>query len=311
MAGAAGDVAERLAGADRGQTRHRMRVRVVVPLLFGLLIAVLIPGSVQAAAPGPASPKPNWLPADKQGFGTSRTVTSKVWFTLEGGELSEVYYPRLDTPSFRDLQFSVDGVTERDGAVHRAIRLGPDSLTFRQINTDKRGHWRLIKTYVADPSRSVVLIDVAFQSLDGRRHRVSMLADAAPSNETDTSPGSCSPSGVLASDAHMAIAVAARPALKHLACSAGSDGIVASTASDRTDREVAPPAVDAGACLRRRSPGRARGRSRVASCGLDGGRSPVCRRLARLPDRAAPAAPEPRHRSGASGVRRLGDGARG
>jgi glucoamylase len=30
-----------------------------------------------------------------------------VWFTLEGGELSEVYYPRLDTPSFRDLQFVV------------------------------------------------------------------------------------------------------------------------------------------------------------------------------------------------------------
>jgi glucoamylase len=207
-----------------------MRVRVVVPLLFGLLVAVLMPGLVQAAAPGPASPKPNWLPADKQGFGTSRTVTSKVWFTLEGGELSEVYYPRLDTPSFRDLQFSVDGVTERDGAVHRAVRVGPDSLTFRQINTDKRGHWRLIKTYVADTSRSVVLIDVVLQSLDGRRHRVFMLADAAPSNETDTSPGSCSPSGVLASDAHMAIAVAARPALKHLACSAGSDGIVASTA---------------------------------------------------------------------------------
>ena len=189
-----------------------------------------MPGSVQAAPPGPASPKPNWLPADKQGFGTSRTVASKVWFTLEGGELSEVYYPRLDTPSFRDLQFSVDGVTERDGAVHRAMRLGPDGLTFRQINTDKRGHWRLIKTYVADPSRSVVLIDVALQSLDGRRHRVVMLADAAPSNETDTRPGSCSPSGVMASDAHMAIAVAARPAFEHLACSAGSDGIVRSTA---------------------------------------------------------------------------------
>ena len=230
MAGPAGDVAERLASADPGQTRYRMRVRVVVSLLFGLLVAILISGSGQAAAPAPASPKPNWLPADKQGFGTSRTVTSKVWFTLEGGELSEVYYPRLDTPSFRDLQFSVDGVAERDGAVHRAIRLGSDSLTFRQINTDKHGHWRLIKTYVTDPRRSVVLIDVTFQSLDGRRHRVSMLADAAPSNETDTSLGSCSPSGVLASDQHMAIAVAARPALTHLVCTAGRDGIVASTA---------------------------------------------------------------------------------
>src|SRR5947209_5797523 len=155
------------------------RPRVVLPLLLALVVTVVglrprvvVLGAGHRAAQS-TTPKPDWLPADKQGFGTSRTVTSKVWFTLEGGELSEVYYPRLDTPSFRDLQFSVDGVTEREGAVHRAMRLGADSLTFRQINTDKRGHWRLIKTYVADTSRSVVLIDVALQSLDGRRHRVS------------------------------------------------------------------------------------------------------------------------------------------
>ncbi len=210
-----------------------MRVRVILPLLFGLVLAVLGAASVQAAAAADTTPKPNWLPADKQGFGTSRTLASKVWFTLEGGELSEVYYPRLDTPSFRDLQFSVDGVSERDGTVHRAMLLDPGSPTYRQINTDTRHRWRLVKTYVTDPLRSVVLIDVDFQSLDGRRHRVSMLADAAPSNETDTSPAACSPSGVLASDAQMAIAVSARPALRHLTCGAGSDGIVASTAATR------------------------------------------------------------------------------
>ena len=209
-----------------------MRVRFVLPVLLGLLLALLAAGSVQAAA-ADTTPKPNWLPADKQGFGTSRTTASKVWFTLEGGELSEVYYPMLDTPSFRDLQFSVDGVTERDGTVHRALLLDVGSPTYRQVNTDSHGHWRLIKTYVTDPARSVVLIDVQFQSLDGRAHRVSMLANAAPSNETDISPGSCSPSGVLASDAQMAIAVAARPALKHLACAAPSGGIVASTAVAR------------------------------------------------------------------------------
>lgn len=207
-----------------------MRVRVILPLLC-LLLAVLVAGWVQAAAAAVTIPKPNWLPADKQGFGTSRTRASKVWFTLEGGELSEVYYPTLDTPSFRDLQFSVDGVTERDGAVHHATLLDPGSPTYRQINTDTHGRWRLIKTYITDPSRAVVLVDVDFQSLDGRRHRVSMLANAAPSNETDPSPGSCSPSGVLASDAQMAAAVAARPALRHLACSPSSDGIAASTAS--------------------------------------------------------------------------------
>ena len=71
---------------------------------------------------------------------------------------------------------------------------------------------------------------VQFQSLDGRRHRVAILADAAPSNETDPTPQSCSRSGVLASDPQMAIALAGRPAVKVGACSA-HDGIVSSTTS--------------------------------------------------------------------------------
>jgi len=211
------------------------RPRVVLSLLFVSLMAVLglQPAVLHLGAShrtAQSAPKPNWLPADKQGFGTSRTRASKVWFTLEGGELSEVYYPRLDTPSFRDLQFAVDGVPERDGAFHRSLMLDAESLTYDQISTDKQHRWQLIKSYVTDPSRSVVLVDVSFLSLDHRRHRVSVLANAAPSNQSDAAPGTCSPSGVLASDAQMAIAAAARPALKHINCTA-ANGIVASTAA--------------------------------------------------------------------------------
>jgi glucoamylase len=216
-----------------------MRPRIVLPLLLGLVIVLLGPRpAVVSLAPGhraaeaAETPKPNWLPADKQGFGTSRTLASKVWFTLQGGELSEVYYPTLDTPSFRDLQFSVDGVNERDGSVHRALLADPSSLTYRQVNTDTRHRWRLTKTYVTDPRRSTVLVNVQFQSLDRRRHHVAMLADAAPSNQTDTSLGSCSSSGVLASDAQMAIAVAGRPALGHVTCTT-QGGIVSATIPTR------------------------------------------------------------------------------
>jgi hypothetical protein len=54
----------------------------------------------------------DWLPANKTGFGTSYTTASNVWFTLQGGRLSEVYYPRIDTPSVRNLDFIVtDGRT--------------------------------------------------------------------------------------------------------------------------------------------------------------------------------------------------------
>ncbi len=209
------------------------RPRVVLPLLFVLLVIVVGPRPsvlvMRSARPdAQAVPTPNWLPADKQGFGTSRTLASKVWFTLEGGELSEVYYPTLDTPSFRDLQFSVDGAPERDATVHRVDLVDPQSLTYEQTNTDKRHRWRLVKLYVTDPARSTVIVNVRFQSLDGRRHRVSILADAAPSNQTDPAPGSCSRSGVLASDSRMGIALVGRPAVRVRRCAA-SDGIVSTT----------------------------------------------------------------------------------
>ncbi len=154
-----------------------MSTRRLLPFL-AVISAVALAGSAHAVAPAAtpptatATPKPNWLPADKQGFGTSHTLASKVWFTLQGGSLSEVYYPTLDTPSFRDLEFTVDGVNERDGSVHRAALADPRSLTYEQINTDKRHRWRLTKIYLTDPARSTVMVDVQFQSLDGRRHRV-------------------------------------------------------------------------------------------------------------------------------------------
>ena len=54
----------------------------------------------------------DWLPANKTGFGTSYTTASNVWFTLQNGRLSEVYYPLIDTPSVRNLDFIVsDGKT--------------------------------------------------------------------------------------------------------------------------------------------------------------------------------------------------------
>jgi glucoamylase len=89
-----------------------MRLRAALSVAFAVVALAVVAFAVVAAAgataghaAAPTPPKPNWLPADKQGFGTSRTLASKVWFTLEGGSLSEVYYPRLDTPSFRDLQY--------------------------------------------------------------------------------------------------------------------------------------------------------------------------------------------------------------
>ena len=88
------------------------------------------------------------------------------------GEMTEVYYPVLGTPSVRDLQFVVsDGKTfaEREAdATTRSVQLvDKRAPEYRQINTDKDGKDPITNTYVTDSDRATVLVDVASESLTG------------------------------------------------------------------------------------------------------------------------------------------------
>jgi glucoamylase len=177
-------------GAEKTQNRQPLK-RKILPLTLVACAAVYLgQQSIQAqeVAPGGPGGKADWLPANKSGFGTSQTILSKVWFTLEGGRLSEVYYPRLDTPSVRNLDFLItDGhsfaaraqdtsssTTRLVGPDHgrRDNKAQPNSLTYQIVNTDTAQRWRLTTTFVTDPSRSTLLIDVEFTSLDGRPYQI-------------------------------------------------------------------------------------------------------------------------------------------
>src|SRR3984957_8086562 len=143
--------------------------------------------SIQAQAPGGPGANADWLPANKTGFGTSYTTASNVWFTLQGGRLSEVYYPRLDIPSVRNLDFVItDGQSfaQRAQDAPTSTRLvsphlgqrkngdDPESLTYQIVNTDASNRWQLTTTYVTDPSRPTLLINVEFTSLNGQAYQV-------------------------------------------------------------------------------------------------------------------------------------------
>jgi glucoamylase len=173
------------------------------------------PRRIRSRARRPGEPA-FWTPADKQGFGTSATTTSKVWHTLEGGELTEVYYPDLSTPSVRDLQLVVsDGRTfaerERDATNHRVELVDRHSLTYRQIDTAKSGRYRIVKTYVTDPARDALLVDVRFESLTGRPYRVYALFDPALANNGNDDSGTTAAGALLARDAKAGSALIATP----------------------------------------------------------------------------------------------------
>ena len=57
-------------------------------------------------APGAPGISPTWSSSAKDMVGCS-LGPSRIWFTIGGGILNEVYYPRVDTPQIRDLGFLV------------------------------------------------------------------------------------------------------------------------------------------------------------------------------------------------------------
>jgi glucoamylase len=196
------------------------RRRGLPAALAALAIAVLVPAAAGAAsgatAPGAPGAKAFWTPADKQGFGTSMTLESKLWHTLQGGELTEVYYPDLGTPALRDLQLIVtDGRTftdrETDDTTQHVELVDQRSLTHRQVNTAKSGRYRITKTYVTDPARNALLVDVRFQSLTGRPYKVYAYADPALSNDGNDDNGTTAPGALLTQDAAAGSALVAEP----------------------------------------------------------------------------------------------------
>src|SRR4051794_34329369 len=175
-----------------GYPRCMHRRMTIAAVTLGLAAAALTaPSSYAARPPGHAEQAgPNhWTEADKAGFGTSRSRDSRVWFTLEGGRVSEVFYPDLSTPSVRSLELTVTdgGAVDRQASDMTTVVTRPDerSLRFTQVSTDNDGHYRLTEEIVTDPARSSLLIHASVQSLDGGVHTLGVRYEPALGNGSD------------------------------------------------------------------------------------------------------------------------------
>jgi glucoamylase len=189
----------------------RTYVRILAAGVLGTAL-IVTPAAPALAEPGAAPGAPglveNFLPADKSGFGTATSTASNVWFTVqkEGG-LGEVYYPDLSTPAARALQFVV---ADRHGHAERAAhvsttQLGGRSLTYRQ--TFSAPHWRLTATYVTDPARATVLVDVRMTG-EGDAYAI---YDPALSNSRNDDTGRTVGDALVATDSAAASALVGSP----------------------------------------------------------------------------------------------------
>ena len=189
------------------RVRNGVIVGSVAALVFALAIVAspTIASASTGQAPGAPGAASDWVTGDKDGFGAARGTTSKVWYTLNSGELSEIYYPRIDTPSTRDTQLVItDGrtFTDRESAdtIHQVRLLDPQSLIYQQTDRAKSGKYVITKTYVTDPARSTVLVDIEFRSLTGEPYQVYVLHDPALSMTGDDDTGSTQGGALVATD---------------------------------------------------------------------------------------------------------------
>lgn len=61
----------------------------------------------QSTAFGAPGRPPHWKSGAKEGIGTAYHSSSNLWFTLSHGISNEIYFPHVDSPNTRDLQFLV------------------------------------------------------------------------------------------------------------------------------------------------------------------------------------------------------------
>lgn len=106
--------------------------------------------------------EPRWSHGSKDGVGTAYAASSRIWFTLWNGVVTEVYYPTIDRPQIRDLQYLV---SDRESFFHeekrhlssKTERLSVHALEYRVTNTDPDGRYAIVKEIIMDPHLPCVL----------------------------------------------------------------------------------------------------------------------------------------------------------
>jgi glucan 1,4-alpha-glucosidase len=145
---------------------------VVTMLIASTLVALAGPaqarpaGSVARAADVAAGDGPGSLShfdlARKDCLGTARNTTSKIWYTVADGVLSDVYAPTIDTTNVETMQYVVtDGssftdLQSRDTSY--TVSTDASGMMCTVTSTANSGAYRLISTYLADPARNSVVM---------------------------------------------------------------------------------------------------------------------------------------------------------
>lgn len=112
------------------------------------------------------------LDVQREGWvGTAYSASAPLWFTLSHGIVNELYFPHVDTPNTRDLQFLItDGETfcheEKRDLDHTVEYPEKNALLYRLTNTERSGRYRIVKEIIVQPHSAVLLINTRVEIND-------------------------------------------------------------------------------------------------------------------------------------------------
>src|ERR1700751_2004703 len=169
------------------QKTFRQSKSLALTLTIAVVVWALSTGVIHAAtaSDGPGSLSHFDL-ARKDCLGTTQNTSSKVWFTIANGVLSDVYYPTNDNTNVETLQYVVtDGSTFTDiqirDTTYTVQLLDPRALDCRVTATAKSGKYRIVTDYLTDPANNTVVMHVKFQPLIGSLSSYQVYAIYNPS----------------------------------------------------------------------------------------------------------------------------------
>ena len=159
-------------------TRVRL-LAVVTGLLvtcasFGAAVSAALAVGSRGAAPGAPGAQSYLDTARKDCFGTARNTTSKVWFTVADGVLSDVFSPTIENSNVNTVQYIVtDGRTFADlqqrDMTYSVSSPDRSGMVCRVTSRDSRHGFKLVSDYITDPARASVLIHTTLEPLGAGR----------------------------------------------------------------------------------------------------------------------------------------------
>jgi glucoamylase len=158
----------------RTSSRWSHRLAPLAVIVFATSFATAVANSASAAPP-PATGGPGTLSrfdlARKDCLGTARNTSSKVWYTVANGVLSDVYEPTIDNTNVSTLQYVVtDGATFTDLQTRDltyTVQADPTGMACTVTATSAVHGYRIITTYITDPARDSVVMDTRLQATPG------------------------------------------------------------------------------------------------------------------------------------------------